>query len=204
MWTYLVLGATFAFAAAAQPGPLQTYLVNQSLLRGWKRTLPAAIAPLISDGPIMAVVLLLLTRVPPAFVRALHAAGAAFLLYLAIDAYRTWRGFHTSDRPPVGGRTQSLFGAVVVNLLNPNPYLGWSLVMGPTFLRGWRETPAHGIALLAGFYATMSAGLAATIFLASAAGRFGPRLRRALLGLSALALFGFAVYQIFVATLVHR
>lgn len=199
MWTYLVIGVTFAFAAAAQPGPLQSYLVNQSLLRGWKRTLPAACAPLVSDGPIMAVALLVLTHVPPLFVRALRAAGGLFLLYLAIGAYRSWRDLRPSEAPPSGGRAQTLTGAIVVNLLNPNPYLGWSLVMGPTFLRGWREAPGHGVALLVGFYATMVVGLSATILLASAAGRFGLKLRRALLGLSALALFGFALYQGFVA-----
>jgi threonine/homoserine/homoserine lactone efflux protein len=44
---------------------------------------------------------------------------------------------------------------VTVNLLNPNPYLSWSLVMGPLVLRGWRENPANGIALAAVFYFMM-------------------------------------------------
>ena len=42
MPTYLILGMTYAFAAAVQPGPLQTYLISQTLSHGWRRTLPAA------------------------------------------------------------------------------------------------------------------------------------------------------------------
>ena len=40
MLTYALLGATFAFAAVAQPGPLQAYLIVQAANHGWKLTLP--------------------------------------------------------------------------------------------------------------------------------------------------------------------
>ena len=48
--------------------------------------------------------------------------------------------------------TKSLFAATVVNFLDPSPYIGWSLVMGPLLLKGWRESPANGISLLVIFY----------------------------------------------------
>jgi threonine/homoserine/homoserine lactone efflux protein len=64
MWIYLLQGMGFGLAAASQPGPFQTYLISQSLARGWKHTLPAALAPLISDGPIIALCLLVLSQVP--------------------------------------------------------------------------------------------------------------------------------------------
>ena len=44
--------------------------------------------------------------------------------------------------------------AAIVNVLNPNPYLGWSLVMGPLFLHAWQEVPRNAAALLVGFYTT--------------------------------------------------
>ena len=64
MIAYLILGATYAFAAAVQPGPLQTYLIAQTLRNGWRRTLPAALSPVMSDGPVILLVLLVLTRLP--------------------------------------------------------------------------------------------------------------------------------------------
>lgn len=196
MERYLILGATFALAAAAQPGPLQSYLVSQALQKGWRRTAPAAFAPLVSDGPILAVVLLVLTRVPAWMERGLRIAGGLFLLYLAWGTWRAWRRFDPAaltDRATGGG---TLGRAVLVNLLNPNPYLGWSLVLGPLLLEGWRESPGHGIALLAGFYATLVAGLLTTIVLFATTRRMGPKVSRVLLGLSAVALAAFGGYQL--------
>ena len=64
MLGYLFLGMTYAFAAAVQPGPFQAYLISQTISNGWRSTLPAAFAPLLSDGPIILVVLLVLSRMP--------------------------------------------------------------------------------------------------------------------------------------------
>lgn len=191
---YLILGMTYAFAAAAQPGPLQTYLISQTASHGWRRTLPAALSPLLSDGPVIVVVLLVLSRVPAWFVQALRCAGGVFVLYLAYSAVVTWRRFDPRDAAEAPSKRQSVLRAALVNLLNPNPYLGWSLVMGPLLLKGWRESPARGVALVAGFYGVMIFSLAAIIALAATARRVGPRVNRALAGASAVALGGFGCY----------
>ncbi len=194
MFGYLLLGITYAFAAAVQPGPFQSYLAAQALSRGWRRTLPAALAPLISDGPIILLVLLVLSQVPPWLQNVLQVAGGLFLLYLAYGAWKTWRDYHAAA--PAAGGQKTLLKAVLVNLLNPNPYLAWSLVMGPLLLKSWGEAPANGIALLVGFYTTMVACQAGIILLFSAAGGLGPRVGRILVGVSALALACFGVYEL--------
>ena len=81
--SYLLLGATYAFAAAVQPGPFQTYLISSTLTHGWRRTAPAVLAPILSDIPIVCLVLLVLTRVPPLAVELLRLSGGLFVLYLA-------------------------------------------------------------------------------------------------------------------------
>ena len=83
MLEYLFIGSGFAFAAAIQPGPLQAFLLSSVACKGWKRTLPAACAPLLSDGPIVLLVLLVLNRVPETMSRFLQAAGGVLLIYLA-------------------------------------------------------------------------------------------------------------------------
>ncbi len=196
MTTYLLLGFTFAFAAAIQPGPLQAYLVSQTIANGWRRTILASFSPLLSDAPIIALVLLILSQVPPLFVPILQLAGGLFLLYLAFDAYKTFRRYDPAQALPVSSGQQTLFKAAFVNLLNPNPYLGWSLVMGPLLIKGWRETPLHGIALLAGFYTTLTLALFGTIMLISMARKAGPRLNRLLIGGSSIALVCFGMYEI--------
>ena len=195
MLTYLILGATFGFAAAAQPGPFQAFLVSQTISAGWRRTLPAVLAPLLTDGPIVLLVLVVLRQVPAGFTPMLQLLGGAFLLYLAAEAFRTWRrmGEQAAAAPE---RQRTVLKAAVVNLLNPNPYISWSLVLGPLLIQGWREEPARGLALLAGFYGTMLSGMAATVGLVAVAKRLGPAVSRALTLLLAAALLGFALYEL--------
>jgi len=196
---YLILGITFAFAAAVQPGPLQTYLISQSLSKGHRHTLPAAFSPLISDGPIIVLVLLVLSALPRLLVNVLQLAGGFFLLYLAISAWKIWRDYDAKKAVQVQSSQQTLLKAAMVNLLNPNPYLGWSLVMGPLLLKGWRETPVNGITLLVGFYATLVVCLVGTIMLFSTARNLGPRVSRVLIGISAIALACFGLYALWIA-----
>jgi threonine/homoserine/homoserine lactone efflux protein len=194
MSTYLILGMTYAFAAAVQPGPLQTYLISQTLSHGWRRTLPAAFSPLVSDGPVIVLVVLVLSRMPAWLTQCLRLAGGVFVLYLAWGAVKAWRMYDPKDIARAPSKRQSVLRAAMVNLLNPNPYIGWSLVLGPLLLKGWREAPAHGMALLAGFYGVMVLSLAGTIALFAAARNLGPRVTRALVGLSSVALACFGCY----------
>ena len=196
MLTYLAIGMTFAFAAAVQPGPLQAYIISQTMTHGWRRALPAAFSPLLSDGPIIVLVLLVLSRLPAWLIPAVRCAGGVLLLLFAFLAARTWWRYDVSGTAPAGTRPRSLLGATAVNLMSPGPYLGWSLVMGPLLLKGWREASANGIALLAGFYGVMVLSMAVIIMLAGAARGLGPRANRAMIGCSALALAGLGVWQL--------
>ena len=202
MTAFLLFGLTYGFAAAVQPGPFTAYLISRTLTQGWRRTLPAIFAPLLSDGPIAVLVLLVLTRMPAGLVQWLHLLGGAFVLYLAFGAWRSWRDFDAVVAPPSTER--SLFEAATVNLLNPNPYLGWSLVLGPLLLEGWRESPTHGIAVVASFYGTMICGFAGIVLLFHLARGAGPRVTRALVGASALALAGFGAFQLWLGTAAWR
>ncbi len=196
MLSYLILGITFAFASAVQPGPLQTYIISQTLKKGWRLSLPTAFAPLISDGPILILVLFLLSTVPDNFIVFLRIGGGIFLLYLAFRAFKSWQDFDANETISNESSQQTLFKAVFINLLNPAPYLGWSLIMGPLFLEGWRIEPSYGIALIIGFYVTMILTLAGIIILFGFARKLGPQVSKVLLGISAIVLLAFGVYQL--------
>jgi len=196
MGTYIILGFTYAFAAAVQPGPLQAYLISQTLTNGWRRTLPAALSPLISDGPVILLVLFVLSRLPAHFEQLLQCAGGIFLLLLAWRAFSTWRNRRESQATTDSSVRRGVLKAVVVNLLNPGPYLGWSLVMGPLFLKGWHETPSYGIGLVVAFYATMVATQSGIIIVFGATTRWGPLVSRWFIGASAIGLAIFGGYQL--------
>ena len=196
MFSYLIFGITYAFAAAIQPGPLQTYIISQTLKKGWRSTLPAAFAPVISDIPILILILFLLSTMPANFIVILRIGGGLFLLYLAFKAFQSWQQFEADKTAIDESGRQTLFNAVFVNLLNPNPYLGWSLIMGPLFLEGWKIAPANGIALIASFYLTMILTLAGIIILFGFARKLGPQVSKVLIGLSSFVLLAFGIYQL--------
>jgi threonine/homoserine/homoserine lactone efflux protein len=192
----LILGITYAFAASVQPGPFQTFLISKTLSNGWKSTFPAAFAPLLSDGPIILLVLFVLSQMPVWLAQGLQCAGGIFLLYLAVGAFKNWRKNNTMDTIKNQAGGQTALRAAIVNLLNPNPWLAWSLVMGPLLLKGWRETPINGVALLVGFYTTMILVAVGIMLIFGAARNLGPRVSRILLGISAIAMAGFGFYEL--------
>ena len=196
MLPYVILGATYGFAAAVLPGPFQTYLVSSTLSHGLRRTFPAVLAPPLSDIPIVSIVLLVLTRVPPLALNALRLAGGLFLLYLAAGAFAAFRNYQAPGAGRPAQIAQTLLKAVVVNLLNPNPYISWSLILGPLLLQAWRTAPVHGIGLLASFYITLIASTALILIPFAGARALGPRVGRAMMGASAVALCAFGVYQV--------
>jgi len=195
--SYVVFGITLGITAGVQPGPYQTFLISRTLQHGWRNALPAALAPLLSDVPAMTLALLLLTSVPVWMENVLYFVGGFFLLFLAYGAFKSFRHYTFDKTALTQSGRQNFFKAVTLNLVNPNPYLFWSLVTGPLLLQGWREAPINGLALLISFYTGIVLTSAAVVLLFAAIGKLFPRVNRILLGISvvALALFGF--YQLY-------
>ena len=197
MLAYIIQGIGYGFTGAVQPGPFQTYIISQALRRGWRRTLPAALSPLVSDGPIIALALLLLSRLPAGWERVLYIVGGVFILTLAWGAYKAWRDFDlTVAAPDVDLPRAGFLKAALMNALSPGPYLYWGLVTGPILLSAWREAPSHGIGFIVGFYGALVGGLVGIIVLFSTARRLGPKVTRVMVGVSAIALAIFGSYQI--------
>ncbi|HSM56403.1 MAG TPA: LysE family transporter [Candidatus Sulfomarinibacteraceae bacterium] len=200
MIVYILQGFALGLPAAAQPGPFQAYLLSQTMKNGWRRTLPATLAPLLSDGPIIILTLFVLTQVPDWLMRGIQAAGGVFILYLARRAWLTVRDADFNQAMVEGGGAgQSVLEATLMNLLNPAPYIYWGFVSGPVLLQAWRTTPPAGVAFLLSFYGTLIGGLALVIFLFGTARRLGPRVSRGLTAVSALALLLFGLYQLWQA-----
>ena len=112
-------------------------------------------------------------------------------------SFQQWRRQGVDEvAQETGSAPSTILQAALVNLLNPNPYLGWSLVLGPAVVAAWRVRPAEGVAVVVAFYAIMVAALAGTIVLFGTTRGLGPRGRRRLVLLSAMVLAALGVHNL--------
>jgi len=200
MFVYLIFGITYAFAAAIQPGPFQTFIISKTLENGWKKTLPAAFAPILSDGPIIVLVLFILSKIPQELIRFLQIGGGLLLLYLAYSSFRSFLNFEKLKKSEANKTDNTLLKAVLVNLLNPAPYIGWSLIMGPMFIKGYQEAAVNGIVLIASFYITIVLCQMGIILLFGLARNLGPKVTHITLGVASVGLAVFGFYMLWKGT----
>jgi threonine/homoserine/homoserine lactone efflux protein len=148
--SFWITGIVLGLSAGLSPGPLLTLVISETLRHGTTAGVRVGLAPLISDLPIVAASLFLLSRLPDTsvFTGIVSLVGGAFLLYLAVDGLR-FRG-----APPATGtdRSRSLSKGVATNFLNPNPYLFWFSIGGPLIVRAAAASWTHAVGFVAGFY----------------------------------------------------
>ena len=196
LMAYLLSAAAIGFSAGVTPGPLQAVFLSYAIKGGWKKALPAAFAPLITDGPVILLVLVVLNNLPETFLRVLQIGGAAFILYLAWESLNAYRQFRDIEAAQDTNTWGTLLKAATMNFLGPGPWLFWSLINGPNLLLAWGVSPWWGVAYLASFYGVFILTNIALILIFSSMRRMGEKVRRSLLLVSAVILAGFAVYQL--------
>lgn len=194
MLAYLIQGFVLGLGASATPGPMQAFFLAQTLKNGWLRTLPATLAPLASDVPIISLVLLVLTQTSNRVLDVLQVIGGGFILYLAWGAWSSARQSSADVEPEAA--YAGFFKAVTMNLFNPNPYIFWSIIGGPIVIEAWRTSSGLAISFLSGFYVALVGGFALTILIFALARQLGPKVTYVLSIVSAVALLAFGLYQI--------
>jgi threonine/homoserine/homoserine lactone efflux protein len=128
MLTYFVLGAGIGIVAGISPGPVLTMVVLETFRGGWPRGSAVAAGPLLADGPIVLVAVLVLAQLPAGLIPAVSLVGGVFLLYLGATTLLASR----RPRPAqVAGPRAGLLTGILARAFSPNPYLFWFLVGGP-------------------------------------------------------------------------
>jgi len=193
--SFILKAATIGFSAGVTPGPLQAVFLSYAVKGGWKKALPAAFAPLLTDGPVVLLVLLILNNLPTTFLRILQIGGAVFILYLAWESFNAYRQYHEVEEVQESNGWKTLLKGATMNLLAPGPWLFWSLINGPNLLLAWAESPWWGVAYLVSFYGIFILTNIGLILIFSTMRRMGEQVRKALLLISAIVLAGFGIYQ---------
>lgn len=186
----ITLQATLlGLAAGLAPGPLLALVMAESLRGGAGSGMRVALAPLLTDAPIVVLSWGLAGSLDPSspWLAALSLAGALLVAHLALGQWQA-----TLPEPGAGSVSRSLGRGVAVNLLSPHPWLFWITIGGPLLAAVSQESLAPALAFLLLFYALL-VGTKVVLALATAHwGRGltegGYRLACRLLG-AALALF---------------
>ncbi len=151
MVAYFLQGIVLGFAAGISPGPMLGLVISQTLRGGWRAGNQVALAPLLTDFPIIALMILILGHLPLAALNWLSLIGGAFVIYLGIETMRTARSevkIDTNDAP-----RRVFLTAVITNFLNPHPYLFWATVGSALLLQSYAVGGfAFSTALLVGMY----------------------------------------------------
>lgn len=142
-------------SAGISPGPLSTYITRLILIGEIRRGVIAAFAPLLTDGPICIVFVLLVTKmdIPQVGLGILSFVGAIFLIHLA------WKDFKSVSEPKTieASRPSSTFWkAVVLNMLNPSPYIFWSTVGTPLIASFQPHVAIAGVSFFLAFLLSMA------------------------------------------------
>jgi threonine/homoserine/homoserine lactone efflux protein len=198
MLYYLATGALLGLGAGLSPGPLLALVLSESLRRGAPAGIRVALAPLVSDLPIIALVLPGLGKVAhhnmlPGILALL---GGGLVVWMGLGDLRgTGAGAVVAEARP---EAHPLRRGVLVNVLSPYPYLFWLGVGGPMIFKAWGQSPAAALAFLGSFYLLL---VGSKVLLACVVGRLtflGSRAYRNILRTLAflLCLFGLSlVYE---------
>lgn len=187
--TFLVLGAGIGMVAGISPGPVLTMVVLETLRGGWARGAAVAAGPLLADGPIVLVAVVLLAQLPPGLIPAISLVGGVFLLYLGVTTLLASR--RPRPRHIEAGRAGLLTG-LLARALSPNPYLFWFLVGGPLLVQAGRDGWWLALAFLVGYYSTIvGSNVVLALALHRWVGRLSERVYRALLLISGVLLLAY-------------
>ena len=148
--SFLISGCIFGLAGGFSPGPTTTVVVSQTLRFGVLDGMKVAIAPALTDAPIILIAVLLvgqLAQFEP-ILGIISLLGAAFLLYLAYESFRV-RGIEIDDAQV---EPRSLSKGFVANLLNPHPYLFWFIIGAPKLIQAAEISLMTAVVFIVGLY----------------------------------------------------
>ena len=132
MVAVVTAGIVFGLSAGMAPGPLLVLVISQTLRHGFAEGVKTALAPLITDVPIVAAAVLAVftMRDVDLVLALLSLSGGLYLFYIAYETF-TVTPPSTEDAQDV---PHSIRKGAITNALNPHPYLFWMTVGAPTMV----------------------------------------------------------------------
>ena len=150
MLTFLTTGIILGLSAGVAPGPLLALVVSETLQHDIKAGVKVALAPILTDLPIILLTLFILAKLARFHVvlGVVSVIGACFIFYLGIRNTTTRGADITENR----GTRKSLQKGILVNALSTHPYLFWFSVGAPTTIKALELNMAAAASFVLSFY----------------------------------------------------
>ena len=166
MLTFLTTGIILGLSAGFAPGPILALVISETLTLDKWAGIKVALAPLITDLPIIVLTLFILSKLSGFHnvLGIISILGGCFILYLGSESIRT-KGMTVrlnNDKP------RSLQKGIIVNLLSPHPYLFWFSVGGPLTVKAMQHSMIAAASFIISFYVLL---IGSKIIIAIAVGK---------------------------------
>jgi threonine/homoserine/homoserine lactone efflux protein len=150
---FIIMGAIFGITAGLSPGPLLTLVITETIKHNKNEGIKIAIAPLITDLPVIAVTFLLLSRLSHLnmLMSLISFLGGIFLIYLGYECFQT-KGLGIDIQK---SRPRSLIKGITANVLNPHPYIYWITVGTPIALKAVETSTVTAGLYFVSFYSML-------------------------------------------------
>jgi len=150
MVSFLLTGTLLGLSAGFAPGPLLTLVISETLQHNTRAGIKVALAPIITDLPIIALSVFLLDKLADfnSVLAVISFIGGVVVLIMGLQGLMT-RGAEV-DLP--GVKPRSLLKGVTVNALSPYPYLFWLSVGSPIMLKAYDLSLAAAVFFVGVFY----------------------------------------------------
>jgi threonine/homoserine/homoserine lactone efflux protein len=146
---FFLMGSLLGLSAGMAPGPLLTLVVSETLAHDIRSGIRVALAPLVSDLPIVLLTLFVLSKLSgfQSVLGGISLVGGGVIFYMGVQGLRTSGVVLMEKKAP-----RSLTKGVMINFLSPHPYLFWISVGAPTMGRAMEVNIGAAISFVASFY----------------------------------------------------
>ena len=137
-------------SAGFAPGPLLTLVISETLKHDIKSGIKVALAPFITDFPIIILTLLILSKLSNFhnILGIISLTGGFLILFMGYKSICT-KGVDLNLQE---AKPKSLAKGILVNALSPHPYLFWLSVGAPTMTKAMSQNIMAPVAFISSFY----------------------------------------------------
>ncbi len=134
MLSYIFSGIILGLTAGVSPGPLLVLVISESITHGTRAGVKTALAPLITDTPIIILSFFILKQLQDfkLVLAILSICGAFYILFLAYEGWKSG----PIESTDITKKSNGLIKGFYANMLNPHPYVFWLMVGTPLIIKG--------------------------------------------------------------------